>query len=114
MIDNISETFGMLFFAVFILVMFVLGIMLTGRMFLNIYRKLIGIRIRKMDSCRSCGHSISSSAIICPNCGENYGKINGYPDSIIFCFLLGFGLIGLAFNSLSEFLEMFEGFSFLR
>ncbi|MDQ0719717.1 ribosomal protein L32 [Paenibacillus sp. W4I10] len=112
MIHNISEIFGMVFFAGLILALFVLGLMGIAGMFLNIYRRLKGLKTKKMEPCRSCGHSISSSAIICPNCGEHYGRRSGFANSIIGCFIVGFVCIGIGFYALSEFLETFETFSF--
>lgn len=112
MIHNISEIFGMVFFAGLILALFVLGLMGIAGMFLNIYRRLKGLKAKKMEPCRSCGHSISSSAIICPNCGEHYGRGSGFANSIIGCFIVGFVCIGIGFYALSEFLETFETFSF--
>ncbi|WP_339783243.1 hypothetical protein NSQ38_17810 [Paenibacillus sp. FSL R7-0313] len=112
LIHNISEIFGMLFFAGFIIALFVLGLMGIAGMFLNIYRRLIGRKSSKMEPCRACGLSISSSTIICPNCGEHYGRSSGFANSIIGCFIVGFVCIGLGFYALSEFFETFETFSF--
>lgn len=112
MIHNISEIFGMIFFAGLIIALFVLGLMGIVGVFLNIYRRLIGLRSKKIEPCRSCGHPISRSAIICPNCGEHYGQGSGFSNSIIGCFILGFVCIGIGFYALSEFLETFETFRF--
>ncbi|WP_133120412.1 MULTISPECIES: hypothetical protein [Paenibacillus] len=112
MIHNISEIFGMVFFAGLIIALFVLGLMGIAGVFLNIYRRLIGLRSKKIEPCRSCGHPISRSAIICPNCGEHYGQGSGFSNSIIGCFILGFVCIGIGFYALSEFLETFETFRF--
>lgn len=102
----------MVFFAGLIIALFVLGLMGIAGVFLNIYRRLIGLRSKKIEPCRSCGHPISRSAIICPNCGEHYGQGSGFSNSIIGCFILGFVCIGIGFYALSEFLETFETFRF--
>lgn len=49
MIHNISEIFGMVFFAGLILALFVLGLMGIAGMFLNIYRRLKGLRTKKWN-----------------------------------------------------------------
>lgn len=112
MIHNISEMFGMLLFAGLIILEFALGLLSIVAMFVNIYRRLIGRRNSKMQPCRTCKNSISSSAIVCPYCGEHYGRASGLFNSIIGCFIFGFFSMGLGFYLLSEFLETFETFSF--
>ncbi|PYY29717.1 zinc ribbon domain-containing protein [Paenibacillus illinoisensis] len=82
-----------------------LGLLAWILMFKNIYLKITK-RSLKMKPCEACGHSISSTAIICPHCGESYRSSAAY-ESITGCIIAGimFSVIGLKFIEL--FIEEF-------
>ncbi|SDD49463.1 MULTISPECIES: hypothetical protein [Paenibacillus] len=107
-INEISDYVGVFCLGALTLSLFVLSIMFIIKSFINIYRRLKGVKIDRMTPCTTCRRSISNTAIICPYCGEHYGKMNGLGDSIFICFLFGVGLFVLGIASLTESVEWFE------
>ncbi|MDR6726070.1 hypothetical protein J2W91_004576 [Paenibacillus amylolyticus] len=106
--NKISNYFGAFVLGTLILLLFVGAILVTVKLFINIYRKLKGVKVSKITPCRTCGRSISNTALICPNCGENYRELNGVFDSIVMCFLLAFGFFAIGVAALTESVEWFE------
>lgn len=106
--NKISNYFGVFVLGLFILIAVLFAIYFTIKMFINIYKKLRGIRISNTMSCRTCRRSISNTAIICPYCGDNYGKLNGVTDSIVGCFFGALISLVIAIVTLTESLEWFE------
>ncbi|MEW4426064.1 hypothetical protein AB1I68_01055 [Paenibacillus pabuli] len=92
----------------FLLIIFGYSFSLFFSMFINIKRRIRGEN-SKLRPCASCGHSISRSAHLCPNCGHNYGKESGIYNSIIACFILGVFTLGAGIGALIEFLPDFMG-----
>lgn len=107
-LNEISDYFGVFCLGALTLFIFVLSLMFIIKSFINIYRKLKGINSPAMTPCKTCRRSISNTAIICPYCGEHYGKMNELGDSIFICFLFGLGLFILGIASLTESVEWFE------
>lgn len=106
--NKISNYVGVFVLGLCVLIAVLFAIFFTIKMFINIYKKLRGIRISTTTSCRTCGRSISNTAIICPYCGENYGKLNGVTDSIVWCFISALMSFVIAIATLTESLEWFE------
>ncbi|MCP1133408.1 hypothetical protein NKT34_08920 [Paenibacillus polysaccharolyticus] len=107
-LNKISNYIGVFVSGTLILVFFLVAIMATIKMFINIYRKFIGVKVSKIRSCRTCGRSISSTALICPDCGENYGEMHGAENSIITCFIMALFFFALGVGFLAESVGWFE------
>ncbi|SEL29058.1 hypothetical protein [Paenibacillus sp. OK003] len=107
-LNEISDYIGVFCLGTLTLSFFVLSIIFIIKAFINIYKRLKGVRVNKMVPCTSCRRSISNTAIICPYCGEHYGKMNGLGDSIFICFLFAIGLFVIGIVSLTKSVEWFE------
>lgn len=86
--EKIFFVIAIILFSSFILV--ILG--LSAGLFLYTFRNIkatIKGNSSSMGPCRSCGNPVSKTAIICPNCGDNFGNINVVANSIIGSFLAG-------------------------
>ncbi|RAI85663.1 hypothetical protein DET54_12118 [Paenibacillus pabuli] len=86
--EKIAFIIGIILFSSFILVIFGLAAGLFLATFRNIRAAIKGNK-SSMEPCRSCGNSVSKTAIICPYCGDNFGEINVVANSIIGSFLAG-------------------------
>lgn len=107
-INKISNYVGVFVFGMIILIVFSFAIFFTIKMFIDIYRKLRGITISKTTSCRTCSRSISSTAVICPYCGEHFGELNGVTNSIVMCFFSALMSFVLLMAVLTQAVEWFE------
>lgn len=88
--------------------LFLFGIACLLALIINIFRLIKGRLNRKLEQCQSCGNTISTSAIICPNCGHHYGRSNGVFNSIFGSFVGLVICIGGGFIALAELLKMFN------
>ena len=100
MLKNLNLNLEMFVLGIVTLFFLLLGLLAWILMFKNIYLKITK-RSLKMKPCEACGHSISSTAIICPHCGESYRSSAAY-ESITGCIIAGimFSVIGLKFIEL--------------
>ncbi len=106
--NKISNYVGVFVLGIVVLIFFLVAIVAAIQMFINIYRKLRGVKVSKTRSCRTCGRSISSTALICPDCGENYGELHGAGDSIVMCFFLALVFFAIGVAALTESVGWFE------
>lgn len=107
--EKIGIIVGTTFQSVFILTFFYMSIRFFGRMFGNIISAIKGNN-SSLEPCRSCGHTISKEAILCPNCGQTFGRANSFSTSILANFFAGVvalaGGIGLLFYLLDLFKDL--------
>ncbi|WJH28467.1 hypothetical protein N6H13_26095 [Paenibacillus sp. CC-CFT742] len=108
MIEKVEYIVVVSMAACVLLIIFGFSFVLFLNMFINIKRKISGEN-SKLRPCVSCGHSISRSALLCPNCGHSYGKESSIYDSIIACFILGVFTLGAGIGAFIEFLPDFMG-----
>lgn len=97
--DSLSDVFMSGVAIIMLLVMFCFAFMCFYMMVVNIIDKFKPAS--KLMSCESCERTISTSAYVCPHCGQHYGNSSAF-SSITVCFLCGcvFLFIGLAGVSL--------------
>ncbi|ETT30668.1 hypothetical protein C161_27228 [Paenibacillus sp. FSL R5-192] len=86
--EKIAFIIGIIMFSSFILLFFGLAAGLFLATFRNIRAAIRG-KLSSMEPCRSCGNSVSKTAVICPYCGDNFGQINVVANSIIGSFISG-------------------------
>ncbi|SEO10450.1 hypothetical protein [Paenibacillus sp. OK076] len=86
--------------------LFIFGIVCLIAFFISIYRLIKGKVNKKLERCQSCGSTISTTAILCPICGQHYGRTNGVFSSIFGTFIGAIICIGGGFIALAEFVKM--------
>ncbi|WP_337034770.1 hypothetical protein [Paenibacillus illinoisensis] len=100
--DNLSDVFGNAIGFIMLFVLFFLSYMCFKAMIINIIDKFKPAS--KLMRCESCGRQISTSAYVCPHCGQHYGSSSAF-NSILVCFVIGSFLLLGGLYCLSLFLE---------
>ncbi|ETT30673.1 hypothetical protein C161_27253 [Paenibacillus sp. FSL R5-192] len=101
---NLSDIFGNALGFIMLFVMFFLSFMCFKAMIINIKEKFKPTS--KLMRCESCRRQISTTAYVCPHCGQHYGNSSAF-NSIIFCFFMGIFLLLGGLYCLSLFFEQY-------
>ncbi|OME84737.1 hypothetical protein BK122_06320 [Paenibacillus pabuli] len=100
--DNLSDIFGNAIGFIMIFLLFYLSYLSFKTMVINIKEKFKPTS--KLMRCESCRREISTTAYVCPHCGQHYGSSSAF-NSILACFFSGFFLLLGGLYCLSLFLE---------
>ncbi|GGH59248.1 hypothetical protein GCM10008014_32670 [Paenibacillus silvae] len=100
--DSLSDVFGAGIGILCLLAMFFLAFMFLYMAVMNIVDKFKPTS--KLMSCESCGKTISTSAYVCPHCGQHYGTSSAF-DSILVCLFCGLLFLFLGLHVVSLMLE---------
>ncbi len=103
--DNISDIFGNAMGFIMLFVVFGLSFMCFRLMIINIKEKFKPTS--KLMRCESCRREISTTAYVCPHCGQHYGSSSAF-NSILVCLVSGSFLLLLGLYCLSLFLEEYD------
>ncbi len=102
--NNLSDVFGNAFGFIILFVLFFLSYMCFKAMVINIIDKFKPTS--KLMRCESCRREISTTAYVCPHCGQHYGSTRAF-SSIFFCFIMGCFLLLGGLYCLSLFFEQY-------